>query len=109
MHPYHALVRELLAADAATIQPSHGAVTPLLLIDEAQGSYLVLYIGWSGDVRHHDIIVHLRIVGDKIWIEHDGTPEGMATLLRARGVPADDLVLGFQHARKRPLSGFAVG
>jgi hypothetical protein len=108
MHPYQALVREVLAADAATIQPSHGAVDSLLLIDEAQGSYLVLYIGWSGDVRHHNIIVHLRVMGDKIWIEHDGTPERMATILRARGVPADDIVRGFQHPRKRRLSGFAL-
>jgi len=59
-------------------------------------------------VRHQDIILHLRVRDEKIWIEYDGTVEGIAHILVTRGVPAADIVLAFQHPRKRPFSGFTL-
>lgn len=105
---YRTIVRELIAHDAHTVQPGHGAIETLALSDERQGSYMLLYVGWSGNVRHHDIIVHVRVHADKVWIERDGTAEGIADRLVAAGIPRADIVLAFQHPRKRPFTGFAV-
>ena len=49
-----------------------------------------------------------RIQGGKIWIEEDGTQEGLATLLVAAGVPREDIVLAFHAPEMRALSDFAV-
>ena len=103
---YRAVVRDLLRADAEMIQPSHGSIETLVLVDEKQDSYMLLYLGWSGSVRHHDVIIHIRIRDEKIWIERDGTAEGFATTLVTAGVPAEDIELAFHHPRKRLLTGF---
>lgn len=44
-----------------------------------------------------------------LWIQHDGTEIGIATQLLELGVPADDIVLGFQAPDIRPYTEFAVG
>lgn len=44
---------------------------------------------------------------NKIWIEEDWTKQGIANDLLDAGVPAEDIVLGFQHPSKRPLTEFA--
>ena len=106
---YCNLVRQLIEHDAQTTRPSHGEVEALVLIDERQGSYMLLYLGWSGNVRHHDSIIHARVRDGKVWIEHDGTSEGFANALTAAGIPAEDIVLAFHHPRKRPYTGFAAG
>jgi hypothetical protein len=50
----------------------------------------------------------LRIHNERVWIEHDGTEEGVANLLVKAGLPHDDIVLAFHSPRKRPLTDFAV-
>jgi hypothetical protein len=105
---YRQIARQLIEQDAQTVQPSHGEIETLALCDERHASYMLLYVGWSENVRHHDIILHLRVHDEKIWIEYDGTPEGIAHQLLAAGVPHDDIVLAFHHPRKRPHTGFAV-
>jgi XisI protein len=105
---YRELVRQLLHADAQAIRPSHGDIEALVLVDERQESVMLIYIGWSGNVRHHDVMVHARMRDGKVWIERDGTAEGFATTLVAAGVPAEDIVLAFQHPRKRPYTGFGT-
>ena len=44
----------------------------------------------------------------KIWIQYDGTEEGIANKLVERGISKDDIVLAYQSTYTRQLSGFAV-
>ncbi len=55
----------------------------------------------------HGITLHLRF-NDKIWIEQDWTENGIATELLEAGVPNEDIVLGFRHPERRPLTEFAA-
>jgi hypothetical protein len=48
------------------------------------------------------------LIGGKIWIQYDGTEEGVATELLEAGVPKAHIVLGFRHPRERKYSGRAV-
>jgi hypothetical protein len=50
----------------------------------------------------------LDIIGDKIWIQHDGTSPGVAEELVEAGIPRDAIVLGFHPAYVRQHTGFAV-
>lgn len=52
-------------------------------------------------------MVYLRIREGKIWVEEDWTKQGVVNDLLAAGVPHEDIVLGFQHPSKRPLTEFA--
>jgi hypothetical protein len=77
------------------------------IFDEANGQYMLLYVGWEGNRRIHKIILHVRLQNDKIWVEEDDTEEGIAVALVRAGVPQQDIVLGFHSPRKRHLTEFA--
>jgi hypothetical protein len=104
---YRAIVRQIMA-EQAQITPGHGQIETILMDDECHDQYLLAYLGWSGYTRHDEPVIHLRLRDEKIWIERDGTREGMATALLAAGVPADDIVLGFLHPSERARTEFAV-
>jgi XisI protein len=76
--------------------------------DEVRDQYLWFSVGWDGKRRDFSVTVYMRIVQGKIWVEEDWTKQGMVDELLEMGVPAEDIVLGFQHPSKRPLTEFAV-
>jgi hypothetical protein len=76
--------------------------------DEAQDQYLWFHVGWDGKRRDFGVTVYLKIEHEKIWIEEDWTKQGIANDLLEAGIPAEDIVLGFQHPSKRRLTEFAV-
>ena len=76
--------------------------------DAMRAHYLWFHVGWDGKQRSFGVTVYLRIEQDKIWIEEDWTKQGIANELLEQGIPAEDIVLGFQHPSKRPLTEFAV-
>lgn len=105
---YRSLILTYLE-DHARYRPSHGDITPMTIVDETKDQYLLVHSGWNNLARVHSMILHVRIEGGKIWIEHDGTPPpGIATYLVDEGVPPDAIVLGFYHPNKRPDTAFAV-
>jgi hypothetical protein len=105
---YRSLILAYLE-EQASYRPSHGNIAPMAIVDEAHDQYLLLHSGWTEAGRVHSVILHVRIEGSKIWIEHDGTPPpGIATYLVEAGVPPAAIVLGFYHPNKRPDTAFAV-
>ena len=93
--------------EIARYRISVGEVEPQVIIHDDH--YLLMQVGWQGVRRVHGLTLHARLHDGKIWIEHDGTPApGLALWLVEQGVSKDDIVLAFQPASVRPLSGFAV-
>lgn len=43
-----------------------------------------------------------------MWLQHDGTDLEVALLMTDRGIPEEDIVLGFQPPMVRSDTGFAV-
>ena len=48
------------------------------IFDAEHDHYQLLYVGWRGNKREFGCILHLDIKDGKIWIQHDGTEEGIA-------------------------------
>jgi XisI protein len=76
--------------------------------DPEHDHYFWFHVGWDGKQRNFGVTVYLKIEQDKIWIEEDWTKQGIANELLEAGVPAEDIVLGFQPPSKRPLTEFAT-
>ena len=104
---YTKIIKKILTEDAQH-KPANGEIDPFLIFDDENQSYQLMYIGWDGVRRVHNSIIHIRLRNNKIWIEEDGTEEGVATPLLAAGVPKEDIVLAFYSEQKRPYTGFAV-
>ncbi|HAZ47691.1 MAG TPA: hypothetical protein DDW76_08780 [Cyanobacteria bacterium UBA11369] len=53
-------------------------------------------------------MLHLDIKDGKIWIQYSGTETAIAKVLKDKGVPESDIVLGFHSPFKRQFSGYAL-
>jgi hypothetical protein len=80
----------------------------VLLVDPVKRVIHLQEIGWRSHKRVIDTYIVVRIKDGKIWIEDDGTEEGIANVLVATGVPKSDIVLAFQPPERRHLTEFAV-
>jgi hypothetical protein len=103
---YRAALREMVS-ELIEHPISYGDVRTEAIIDPSGDHYLVMHVGWQGNRRVHSCILHVDIIDEKVWIEHDGTSDGVADVLLAAGIPPESIVLGFQPPEMRRLSEFA--
>jgi XisI protein len=104
---YPRILRTIIEVHAA-YRLSVGEVEMEVMIDEAKGHYELVQVGWIGEKRVHGIVLHFDIRNDKIWIQYDGTQDGVANELVAAGVPKDRIVLAYKSPAMRPYTEFAV-
>ncbi len=104
---YREIIKRIIA-EYAQFKPAHGDIQIETVFDEARDHYELVHVGWKGNERIHGSVIHLDLVGDKIWVQHDGTEAGIATELVEAGIPKDKIVLGFYLPRRRQLTDFAV-
>ncbi len=75
------------------------------MIDRESDRYLLVEVGWQNDRR-----IYISIIINKLWIQQDGTKEGIANDLIALGlgISKDQIVLGFKPIERRILTEFAA-
>jgi hypothetical protein len=105
---YSELIQDILR-EYASYKPSYGQVESEVIVDPVQGHFELMRVGWNGQKRIHGCTVHLDIRDGKIWIQYDGTEEGIANRLVEAGVPESDIVPAFQTPFQRRHTEFAVG
>jgi XisI protein len=103
---YYDLVEKILQP-YRTITVEEGTEVELIA-DRKNGHYLVMFIGWRDQVQVYGSLIHIDIKGNQIWIQRDGTQEGIAQQLVEAGVPQSDIVLGYRSPFVRQFTGFGV-
>ena len=104
---YRALIQEVLR-DVAALDPGDAEIESQLVFDTERDHYQIWYVGWKGQQRVRGCLVQADLKEGKIWLQHDGTEEGVADELVRRGVPKQDIVLAFHAPYRRSHTGFAV-
>jgi hypothetical protein len=104
---YAGIIRRIIE-HYAQFKSAVGEIETEVIVDENQGHFELMRSGWINGRRVHGALIHVDIRGDKIWIQHDGTEEGIAPDLVAAGVPKDRIVLAFKSPELRKLTDFAV-
>ncbi len=79
-----------------------------LVIDETQNHYLLIEIGWHNSRRIYGTLIHIDIIDQKIWIQQDGTEEGIANELVNLGISPKQIVLAYKTPERRKITDFAV-
>ena len=79
-----------------------------LVIDETQNHYLLIEIGWDNSRRIYGTLIHIDIINQKIWIQQDGTEEGIANELVNLGISPKQIVLAYKTPERRKITDFAV-
>lgn len=80
-----------------------------LIFDTERDSYLLYRTGWREEIRRmHFCVFHIDIRNKKLWVQEDATDFDLVGYLEEKGIPKNDIILGFQAPYKRPLSGYAL-
>lgn len=93
---YRLCIRQLLSERARLAEDD--CIQAETIFDRARDRYLLVRVGWFGDERIYNPILHIDICGKQVWIQQDETAAGIASELVDRGIPAQAIVLGFSTA-----------
>ncbi|NEO63322.1 MAG: XisI protein, partial [Moorea sp. SIO4G2] len=58
--------------------------------------------------RIYGSLIHIDIINEKIWLQQDGTEEGVANELVKLGISPQQIVLAFKTLERRKITDFAV-
>jgi len=100
------IIRRILKRYAA-VRYAYGDIQNEAVFDEENARYLVMSQGWD-ERRVHGCLIHVEIIDGKIWIQRDGTEDGIADELVEAGIPRSRIVLGFWDPEARRLGDFAA-
>ena len=98
---------EKLIIEYASHDPN-GQIQSEPLIDRERDRYELLSVGWDQGERVHHSVIHIDIVGGKVWIQCNNTDRLIADELVEAGVPKQDIVLAFHPAELWQHTGFGV-
>ena len=79
---------ERVLSEYVPIQYANGDIQNEAVIDRAHDRYLVVSIGWQGYQRVAHNLLHLDIIGGKIWVQKDGTRMELQRSWKRRSVQA---------------------
>jgi hypothetical protein len=105
---YREIIQKVLEQHS-TIKPSYGDIERFTAFDTHNDHYQVLSVGWEGHRRIYGCLIHIDIKDGKIWIQYDGTEDGVANELVELGVPKQSIVLAYQAPYARQYTDFAIG
>jgi len=83
-------------------------VRNMAAFDDEFGQYLIMSEGWDGNRHLHGCLIHVEIIADRVWVQRDGTEDGVTDELVAAGIAKQNIVLGFQEPSVRKYTDFAV-
>jgi hypothetical protein len=112
---YRSIIEKILK-EYADFMDNDPNVKIELVFDRNSDHYLLIEAGWlkgeqtgkNFDQRIYGTLIHIDIIDDKIWIQHDGTEEGVAYDLLNAEIPKLQIVLAYKSLERRKLTGFAL-
>ncbi|MCK6690989.1 MAG: XisI protein [Thermoanaerobaculia bacterium] len=107
---FHAAIVEIMDEYAAERRDSksYEGLQFDKIIDPQQLHYQFVLLGWNGNERIYNIIFHIDIIDEKIWIQRDNIEESVAVLLNEKGISNQDIVLAYFPESHRKYTEYAV-
>ena len=78
------------------------------IIDEKGKHFQLIAMGWEGRQRVFNLLFHLDIIGEKIWIQADKMEDSVAEVLVEKGVAKKEIVLAYFPDYHRAYTEYAV-
>ena len=104
---YRDIIQALLT-EISSYKNQHPEIETQLLFDTTRDHYQILKTGWR-DLNHtYGVSIHPDIKDGKVWVQRNVTDLLIAEKLVERGIPKEDIVLGFHAPYKRPYTEFAA-
>ena len=107
LEQYRNIIQQSLI-ELTRIPFAHGDIDMETVFDRQSDRYLLVILGRENKRRIHSCLVHVDIINGKVWIQRDGTEDGIANQLVQAGIPREHIVLGFRSPELRKHTDFAV-
>ncbi len=78
------------------------------VLDFNNHHYQLIRLGWKDRQRIFNLIFHVDIIDDKIWIQEDSLEYSVAERLGDNGIDKKDIVLAYFSASHRQYTEYAV-
>ncbi|MDY7015260.1 MAG: XisI protein [Cyanobacteriota bacterium] len=106
---YRRLIQESLL-ERAKLRDPRDPITSETIFDREGDHYQLVNLGWKdSSTRIYGCALHIDIIDEKIWVQHDGTEDAIADRLVEKGVPKHDIVLAYHAPHVRQYTEFAIG
>jgi hypothetical protein len=99
---------ETTLSDYANFLGNDEKVKIQLIFDRDNDHYLLVEEGWQNGYRIYGTLLHVDIINNQLLIQHDGTEEGIAVELIEKGIPEENIILGFRPDAERQHTKFVV-
>ena len=99
---------ETILTEYAQIPYAYGDIQTETVFDRTHDHYLLVNVGWDKGQRIHGTLVHIDIIGGKLWIQRYGTEHEIAKEFVRAGVPKDHIILGFRPMDVRRHTEYVV-
>jgi hypothetical protein len=90
-------------------QPANQHIQFEAIIDSHGKHYQIVALGWENDHRIFNLLFHLDIINNKIWVQEDKMEQSIAELLVEHGIPKKDIVLAYFPDYHRQYTEYAMG
>lgn len=89
-------------------QPANQTILFAPVIDTAKKHYQIVAMGWEGYKRVFNLLFHIDIIEDKIWIQEDKMEYSIAERLVQKGISKQEIVLAYFPDYHRVYTEYAV-
>jgi XisI protein len=89
-------------------QPVNQNIQFASVVDAEKKHYQVVAMGWEGYKRIFNLLFHIDIITDKIWIQEDKMEYSIAERLVKKGISKKEIVLGYFPDYHRAYTEYAV-
>ncbi|MDM8559624.1 XisI protein [Candidatus Parabeggiatoa sp. HSG14] len=107
LNAYRQIIQNVLSQHIQT-KYANADLQNQAIFDSKHDSYCVLSTGWADVKRIHSCLIHIDVIDNLLWIQQDGTEDGIAYELEEAGIPKSSIVLGFHEPKVRQYTGYAV-
>lgn len=93
----------------AKVKPSNlPNIESRVIIDKKNNHFQLLDWGWQDNEYIFTVVFHFDIINDKVWFQRNITEREVVDVFMEKGIPKEDIVLGFRSPKIRPYTGFAT-
>lgn len=78
-----------------------------VIVDRENNHFQLLQLGWQDNRYVFTVVFHFDIKDGKVWFQRNITERDVLDVLMEKGIPEEDIVLGFRPPYARPYTGFA--
>ena len=107
---YQDILVEYLEDYAKTVKPKNlPDVDAYVIADRKNNHFQFLRIGWQGQYHVFSAILHFDIKNGKVWVQQNNTERDVVDVFMEKGIPKEDIVMGFHPPNVRKYTEFAEG